>query len=148
MRKIEIHKKFINQVMKNGGKQTSEKIILKSFKELQKKSLKKSNEIIKLALLYSIPVFKFNIITNKKVKKNKKKVKEIPSFITNTNSRISLAIKFILKTIKKKKEIFYSKLNKELLLNSQKKGETIQMKNDLQKEIIKKKRYLKFYRWK
>jgi ribosomal protein S7 len=148
MRKIEIHKKFINHVMKNGGKQTSEKIILKSFKELQKKSLKKSNEIIKLALLYSIPIFKFNIITNKKVKKNKQKVKEIPSFITNTNSRISLAIKFILRTIKKKKEIFYSKLNKELLLNSQKKGETIQMKNDLQKEIIKKKRYLKFYRWK
>jgi ribosomal protein S7 len=148
MRKIGIQQKLTNHVMKNGEKKTSEKIILQSFKELQKNSLKKTNEIVKLALIYSIPVFKLNIIKNKKVKKNKQKLKEIPSFITNNNSRISLAIKFILKTIKKKKEIFYNKLNKELFLNSQKKGETIQIKNILQKEILKKKRYLKFYRWK
>jgi ribosomal protein S7 len=134
--------------MKNGKKTTSEKVILQSFKELQKNSLKKTNEIIKLALIYSIPIFKLNVIKNKKVKKKKQKLKEVPSFITNNNSRVSLAIKFILKTIKKKKEIFYNKLNKELLLNSQKKGETIQIKNILQKEILKKKRYLKFYRWK
>lgn len=146
MRKIEIKKKLINQVMKNGEKKTSEKIILQSFKELQKNSFKKTNELVKLAVIYSIPIFKLNKIKNKN--KKKKNLKEIPSFITSNNSRVSLAIKLILKTIKKKKENFYSKLNKELLLNSQQKSETIQLKNNLQKKVLTKKRYLKFYRWK
>ena len=147
MRKIEIKKKLINQVMKNGEKRTSERIILKSLKELQKNSLKRTKELIKLSLLNSTPIFKINKIKNKKNKKKKQKLKEIPSFITNNSSRISLAIKFILQSIKKKKENFYSKFNRELLLNSQQKGETIQLKNTLQKEALSNKRYLNFYRW-
>jgi ribosomal protein S7 len=147
MKNLEIKKKLINQIMLNGCKETSEKIILKSFKELQKNSLKKTKELIKLSLLNSTPIFKINKIKNKKNKKKKQKLKEIPSFITNSNSRISLAIKFILQSIKKKKENFYTKFNKELILNSQQKGETIQLKNNIQKEVISKKRYLNFYRW-
>ena len=61
-KKIEIKIKFINYLMDNGQKKTSEKILLKSLKELQKSSIKKSIRILKLALIYSIPIFKFHKI--------------------------------------------------------------------------------------
>lgn len=146
MKKLEIKKKLINHIMVDGEKKTSEKIVLNCFKELQKKSKKKTNELIKLAVISTTPVFKLHTITNKKSKK--KKIKEVPAFITNNNYRISLAIKFIINSIKRKKEHFYNKLNKELLLNSQQKGEAVQLKNSLQQKVLIKKKYLKFYRWK
>lgn len=145
MKKLEIKKKLINHIMINGEKKTSEKIILNCYKELQKKTKKKTNELIKLAVISASPIFKLHIITNKKSKK--KKVKEIPAFITNNNYRISLAIKFIISSIKKKGEHFYNKLNKEIILNSQQKGDAVQLKNNLQKKVLMRKKYLKFYRW-
>lgn len=145
MKKLEIKKKLINHIMINGEKKTSEKIILNCYKELQKKTKKKTNELIKLAVISASPIFKLHIITNKKSKK--KKVKEIPAFITNNNYRISLAIKFIISSIQKKGEHFYNKLNKEIILNSQQKGDAVQLKNNLQKKVLMRKKYLKFYRW-
>jgi ribosomal protein S7 len=146
MKKLEIKNKLINHIMINGEKKTSEKIVLDCFKELQKKNIKKTNELIKLAVISSTPIFKLHTIKNKKSKK--RKVKEIPAFITNTSYRISLAIKFIINSIGRKKESFYNKLNKEILLNSQQKGEAVQLKNNLQQKALVKKKYLKFYRWK
>lgn len=145
MKQIEIKKKFINHLMINGKKNTSEKIILQSFKELQKISLKKTNDLIKLAVIYSIPIFKLNIIRNKKSKK--RKFKEVPSFISNNSYRISLAIKFIIATINDKKENIKNKLTKEIILCSQQKGNTVLAKNNLQKNILLKKKFLNFYRW-
>lgn len=146
MKKLEIKNKLINHIMVNGKKKTSEKIVLDCFKELQKKNIKKTNELIKLAVISATPVFKLHTIKNKKSKK--RKLKEVPAFITNTNYRISLAIKFIINSIGKKKEQFYNKLNKEILLNSQQKGEAVQLKNNLQQKALVQKKYLKFYRWK
>ena len=100
-KKIKLKNKIINHLISNGKKEISEKILLKSFKELQKHSVKKSAKILKLALIYSTPIFKLHKITNKKLKKRNKKPREIPAFISNQNSRISLAIKLILKSIKK-----------------------------------------------
>jgi ribosomal protein S7 len=135
--------------MKNGEKKTSEKLFLQSFKELQKNSSKETRELIKLALLNTTPIFKLHKIKNKKLKKNK--IKEIPSFIANRQSKVSLAIKFILKSVKKKSENFYKKFKEELLLNSQNKGDAVKIKDDLQEQILQikmtNKRYFKFYRW-
>jgi len=148
MKFLEIKKKLINHLMINGEKKTSEKILLQSLKELQKSSLKQTKELIKNALAYSTPIFKLHIIENKKQKKKNRKIKEIPSFIYSNTSRVSLAIKIIIEAVKKQKHKFFAtKLNKEILLNSQQKGDAIQLKNDLQKKVLLNKRYFYFYRW-
>jgi ribosomal protein S7 len=147
MKKIEIKKKLINHIMKNGEKKTSEKVLLQSVKTLQKNCVKETQEIIKLALMYSTPIFKLHRIKNKKLKKKNRKIKEIPSFITNNNYRISSAIKLILKSVKKKPKNFFINFNKEILLTSQKKGDSIQLKDELQKQVLVNKRYFNFYRW-
>lgn len=146
MKKLEIKNKLINHIMINGEKKTSEKIVLNCLKELQKKNSKRTNELVKLAIISATPIFKLHTIKNKKSKKHK--LKEIPAFITNATYRISLAIKFIITSIKKKGEHFYKKLNKEILLNSQQKGEAVQLKNNLQQKALLQKKFLKFYRWK
>jgi ribosomal protein S7 len=147
MRKIEIKKKLLNQIMKNGEKKTSEKNLMQSFKTLQKNCGKETKELLKLAIIYSIPIFKLHIIKNKKLKKKKRKTKEIPLFITNSQYRISAAIKFILTAVKIAPRKFFTSFSKEILLNSQKKGDAIKIKNDLQKHVLINKRYFKFYRW-
>lgn len=147
MRKIfEIKKKFINHFMKNGKKTTSEKILLNSLKELQKISSKQSEELIKNAVINSLPVFTIHKIENKKQKKKKRKIKEIPFFIVNSKSRISLAIKLIIESLKKQSS-FFKDFNKEILANNQQKGSSIQLKEELQKKVIYNKRYFRFYRW-
>jgi ribosomal protein S7 len=147
MRKqFEIKKKFINHFMKNGKKTTSEKILLNSLKELQKISSKQSEELIKNAVINSLPVFTIHKIENKKQKKKKRKIKEIPFFIVNSKSRISLAIKLIIESLKKQSS-FFKDFNKEILANNQQKGSSIQLKAELQKKVIYNKRYFRFYRW-
>lgn len=147
-KKINIQKKFINHLMKNGEKKTSEKILLKSLKTLQKNSIKKSQKIYQLALIHSTPIFKLHKISNKKLKKRTKKVREIPTFISNKQSKISLAIKLILKNLKRKENLrSYQELKKEILSSATEKSNTIQIKNELQKHILTKKRYFLYYRW-
>lgn len=154
MKNIEIKKKIINHLMRKGKKKTSEKILLQSLKELQKESFKQTKNLIKLALTFSMPIFKLTIIEYKKKKKKKKKkskVKEIPVFITNNQSRISFTIKFILKIFKKNPpKSFHNQFCKEILLHSQYKGETILIKDEIQKKVLllqKKKRYFRSYKW-
>lgn len=149
MMAIQIKTKLLNHLTKSGEKSTSEKILLKSLKKLQKESNKQTKEIIKTALIHSTPVFKVHVIENKKQRKKNRKIKKIPYFIVNNNARISLAIKFIMEVIKKKKsKPLYSKLKHEILLNSQQKGESIEIKTELQKQVLINKRYFNFYRWK
>ena len=144
---INIQKKLINHLIIDGEKKTSEKILLKSLKILQKNSFKKYKKIFQLALTYSTPIFKLHKISNKKLKKRTKKIREIPAFISNKQLRTSLAIKLVLRNIKKEKNLkFYQELKKEILLNATNKNNTIQLKNDLQKRILNKKRYFLFYR--
>ena len=100
-KRIEIRNKIINHLIVSGKKETGEKVLLKSFKEIQKDSKKRSQELVKLGIIYSTPTFKLHRIENKKQKKRNKKVREIPAFINDKTARISLAIKFILATLKK-----------------------------------------------
>lgn len=149
MTKFEVKKKIINHLVKNGEKKTSEKLLLQSFKELQKESKKQSETLIKLSLANSTPIFKLHKIENKKQRKKNRKIKEIPSFLSSNKARISLAIKFILKvTNRNKTKKYFEKLNKEILLNISQTGEASIVKNDLQKQVLLNKRYFQFYKWK
>ena len=146
-RKIKIKNKIINHLMLDGVKETSEKILLKSFKELQKSSKKQSKKLIELAIIFATPIFKVHKITNKKRKK--KNIKEIPTIIATKRAKISLAIKFILTTLKNKKSnYFYKEFNKEILLNVKNEGSAIQIKNEVQKQVLLKKHFFSYYRWK
>lgn len=144
-KKIKLKNKIINHLISNGKKEISEKILLKSFKELQKSSKKQPEKLIKLALIFSTPVFKIYKITNKK---RKKKIKEVPTIINTKKARISLAIKFILTTLKtKKSNYFYIKLHNEIFLTLKNEGSAIQIKNKIQKQALLNKHFFYFYRW-
>lgn len=111
---MKIKTKIINHFVMNGEKKTSEKILLKSLKELQKFSKKQSKILIQLALVYTTPVFR----TYKKISKNRKKlIKEFPIIVINKKTRVSLAIKFILIAALENKKMndCYIKLYKSIL---------------------------------
>lgn len=146
MRKIELQGKLLNHIMQNGNKSTGEKLLLNSFKNLQQDCNKRTKEIFKLAIINATPVFKIHTIKNKKMKKKKRKIKEIPVFITNQQLRSSLALKLILKTLKKKPSFFLS-FTSEILLSSQSKSNSIELKDLIQKQVLNQKKYFRFFRW-
>jgi ribosomal protein S7 len=146
---LKIKTKFANHLMLDGGKKISEKIILKSFKNLQKISKKQINNVMKLSLLYATPIFKLHKISNKKVKKNKKKIRVIPAFIPKIITRISLGIKYILFNINKKKtnKFLFNKLQEEILIIAQNNGAFLEIKKETQQQTLLNKRYFRYYRW-
>ena len=145
---MKIKNKLLNHITIDGNKKTSEKLLLKSFKKLQKDSKKQSKKIFQLAIINSTALFKLNMY---KIKKRKKaKIKEIPTFIQNQYNRTSFALKQILckKIRNKNTNKFFIKLKNEILLTSQQKSSIIEAKNNIQKKIPLKKRFFAFYRWK
>jgi ribosomal protein S7 len=146
-KKIQIKNKLINHITKNGEKKTSEKLLLKSLKKLQKTSKKQVKALLQLCILNSTPIFKLHTSSNKKQKKRNKKIREMPTFIVRPEIRTSLSIKFILSNKEKMSKNFYSELTKKVLLTTQSKSGPISSKNELQKKIILNKRYLTYYRW-
>jgi ribosomal protein S7 len=145
LKKKHIKNKIINNLLTDGKKNTGERIVLKSLKELQKYSNKQSKKLIQLSIISVLPTFKVHKISNKKNKK--KKIKEIPSFIYNKNARISLAIKIILNRVEKENCNFFTGFKQEITLNSQLKSSSIDVKNELQKQALIKKHYLINYKW-
>ena len=141
LKKKNIKTKIINFLMKNGKRNKGEKIIVKTFKELQKYSTKQSKKLLQLSVIASLPTTKTYKIRNKKNKK-KTLIREVPIFIKKKTLKISLAIKFILKAISKKKNNFFTKFKQEIILNSQFKSTSITFKNELQKQSLIKKHYL------
>jgi ribosomal protein S7 len=147
-KKLEIRNKLINHITLNGEKKTSEKILLKSFKTLQKYSTKQTNEILKLAIINSTSTFKLHKISNKKRKKKNRKVREIPSFISKPDFRTSLSLRFILYSMSKRKSSnFYFKFKEEILLAAKAKSNSVLIKTELQKQILVNKRFFRYYRW-
>jgi ribosomal protein S7 len=144
--KLEMRDKIINHFLTHGEKGICENSLLKSFKELQRHSSKSSARLVQLAVMYSLPLFKLHKMVKKR--KKKKTVREMPAFILNEKARISLAIKFIMASVKKRTaNDFYVKLKHEILLTSQNKGSAIDAKTELQKQVLLKKRFFRFYRW-
>jgi small subunit ribosomal protein S7 len=147
-KKINLAKKLSNRLLINGKKKISENIILKSFKCLQKESTKETKKVFQLAIINTSPTFKIHKISNKKKKKGQK-FREIPAFISTADSRSSLAIKFLLKDSTKKpyKKIF-DNLAKEIITAAKLQGNSINSKNELQKQVLDKRHFFKYYRWK
>ena len=139
--------KIINVLMLSGKKSTGEKILLKSAKKLQKLSNKHFKTIIQMAIINSTSTFKLN---EQIVKKGKRKtVRSIPSFVTTDQLRIMLSLKLIKNAALKSKgsNEFYESLSNEILMASSLKGQSINIKTDLQKQILANKRYLAKFYW-
>lgn len=145
-KKMQVKDKLINHLMINGNKKTSEKILIKSFKKLQKDTQKRSSKLLQLALINSTPIFKLHV--HKIKKKRKKKTKEIPVFISNINYRTSSAIKLIMSNKNKKSNKFFNELKEEIFLASQKKGLGLETKASAQKQIVVLKKKLFSFKWK
>ena len=143
---LNIKNKILNHLTTNGKKETCEKTFLKSSKSLQKSLLKNYRELIKIGILNASSIISVKQV---KLKKGKKKhVKEYP-FVLDSKNRISLAIKLILDTVKKKENkpfYLYTNLKQEIIANSQNNSNTIKKKDDLQKNTLLKKQYA-YYRW-
>jgi ribosomal protein S7 len=140
-------KKLWNHVTKSGKKQISERMVAKSFKLSQKSQKKNLNEIIKLSIMSSIPAFKIVKLTNKK--RRKKSIREIPTFVSNHESRISWSLKNVIKGIaqKTKRSTLATELKKEYFLLAQSESKVVTLKDDIQNRSLKEKKYFRFYRW-
>jgi ribosomal protein S7 len=144
-KKIKLKNKLVNHLLKNGNKKTCETILLKSFKNIQKISQKPHKKTIKLAIINSASTFR--VVKLQQKNRKKKSVKEIPTFIPNTFERISWALKFIVNSSKKQNtNKFYKKLEQELIINSQNKGNAVKHKIELHKQILTKKRLFLYFR--
>ena len=136
-----LQNQIINYLIIDGNKQTSENLILKSFKLIQKDYNKSHKELFKSAIINSSP-----IVNNKQIKRKRKQTKEFP-FILKKPIRISQAIKLILKILKNKSETtFYKKLNSELIIASKNTGNSIKNKKEIHEHAFIKKKYAN-YRW-
>ena len=134
--------KIFNHLMLNGNKKTCEKFFLKSLKLIQKFSIKNHKNLIKLAIINSTPAIAIKQIK----KKRKKNIKEFP-FLLSKKIRISLAVKDILTTSKKKESKNLDIILKQKIIeSSQHKSTTIDKKNALQEYALSKKKYI-HYRW-
>lgn len=145
---IRIRSKLVNHLTLNGKKETSENLFLNSIKDIQKNSKKCSSAIFQIAIVYSTPIFKLHKIKLKK--RRKKRVLEIPGFFQQTTTRISTALKFIVRNSKKslKHSSYNNSLSNEILTFSKTKGETQILKKESQKSALANKRFFKYYRWK
>lgn len=142
MRITGVKTKIVNQIMVNGAKSTSEKILINAFKKLQKTTFKKNGlGIVKLSLAKSSPIFFI-----KTIKRKRKRTIEFP-FILKPNLRLSYGIKILtsLDKIKNTKE-FYKKFTQELLQSSQNVSKSVVKKEFLHKEAFAKKKFSN-YRW-
>ena len=141
-------KTLTNHITKKGQKDTIEKILTKSFKQIQKQQKKNVTNIIKISVFSFIPTFRMIQLTNKR--RRKKSVQQIPAFLSNNKSRSSWGLKNLtnLSTQEITKTNLLSKLKNRFLLNTlQSEDKSIKLDNNQQSEISKKKKYLKYYRW-
>jgi ribosomal protein S7 len=144
---LNLKTKIINTLMVSGRKKTGEKILLKFAKRLQKSTDKNFKNLVQLAIINSTPAFKLN---EQVVKKGKRKAVRIsPSFIMKDSLRVMTSLKFIKNaTTKNKSSIsFYETFVKEILASSILKSQSVDKKNELQKQILINKRYLSKFRW-
>lgn len=147
MRILNFKAKIVNILMTNGKKNTGEKILLKFAKNLQKLSNKHFKKLVQLAIINSTSIFKVN---EQIVKRGKRKTtRKIPSFILSDSFRTTFSLKSIKSAVVKSKRAncFYEGLSNEVLMASSLKGQSIEKRIDLQKQILANKRYLAKFKW-
>lgn len=139
--------KFGNTLMIHGEKKTGEKIILKFAKRLQKTTNKNIKNIIQLSIINTTSTFKIN---EQVVKKGKRKSTRFnPSFLKNELLRIATTLKTLKSVVSKnqKAAYFYEKFTNEVLASVNLKGQSVDRKNEIQKQIITNKKYFSKFRW-
>nr|WPV72405.1 ribosomal protein S7 [Navicula sp.] len=142
MNKNKLKRKTINHILKNGKKQISEKILKNSVKSVQKFQKKSHNEILKLAIFNSMPTFRIIKL------KRRKSLLEIPAYLSSYKYRASWGLKYLTKTLTSNSNlIFYKQLKTKILSNASSTNETAKPKDEVQKNVLKKKKYFKHYRW-
>ena len=93
LKKKSIKNYIINSIIKCGKKSLSEKLLLKTFKEIQKHTKKNTKQLVKLAIIKQISIISIKELSNKKFRRRSKLV-SIPYIIKSTN-RIGLAVKLL-----------------------------------------------------
>ena len=139
--------KTVNILMKGGKKNTGEKILTKSLKLTHKSTTQKTISVFHSAVVNSSSAFK---ISEQAVKKGKRKsTKTIPSFIISDSKRITNTIKLLkgISSKNKNSNHLYQNLSLELLSSAASKSQTVDQKNNIQKQILMNKRYLTKFRW-
>lgn len=137
-KQINLKIKMFNLLMVDGKKQTREKEIFKTFKNLQKTNEKNHNEILKQAIVNLTPTTQIRQIRKKK----RKSIKEFP-YILNKRNRLSLGLKFMLQTSTRSSD---RALSSELILLAGKKSEKIRVKESNHVLALNEKKY-SFFRW-
>jgi ribosomal protein S7 len=134
-------KKLISYVQLDGKKHLSENIFLKISKNLQKCSTKNCKNLINLTLIFSMPIFKTDVLTKNKQKKNF-------SILYKNKSRIFSTMKFLFQTIKKKKHsnIFYKSFYKAIMAVLKNNSFILVTKKKIQEPIFLKKHFFVYYR--
>lgn len=144
---IELKKKLTNHITKSGKKFTSEKAVTRSFKAAQKSQKKNHGKVAKLSLINTIPIFKIVKLTNKK--RRNKSIREIPTLVSNYKARVSLGLKYLIKTVNAQstKSTFYEKFKSELISGATLGNNAIAIKDNIQTKALAEKKYFRFYRW-
>ena len=139
--------KIINILMNSGKKNIGEKILLKSFKSLQRSSTRRALTVFCMSVVNSTSAFKINEQATKKGKR--KAVKIVPSFVINDSLRIANTLKSIkrISTKSRGSHPFYQSFLVELLSISDSKSKVIEQKIKIQRQILTNKRYLTKFRW-
>ena len=142
-----LKEKVLNHILYKGQKKTSEKIIKKSLKSIQKIQERPHNDIIKLAIINSTPMFRIIKLKNSRRRK-KKQTKEVPAFLSTYTFRASWSLKYLTKTLNKREDrTFVKNFNNEIMLDAKHQGNAVRLKNELQEQALKKKKYFRNYRW-
>lgn len=133
---------LINLSMINGNKKTSEKLLFKSFKKLQKNFYKKNlKHLIKSGVINSAP-----ILFLKTIKRSRKRSMEFP-FLLNTHLRLFYGIKSIIKNCSNKKtKPFYLNFETEFINSVKNTSLSVSKKKELYQEASTKKKFAN-YRW-
>lgn len=145
---LKVREKMANIFLINGNKKTTEKLILKSVKELQKRSNKKTSDILKKSFIDTAPFFRVN---SQKMRKGKRKsVRDIPKFIENSTGRQAFAVKNFKKVLNNSASSvkLYQKFSQEIIeVLSSASSKSLVNKSSLYGQVLNNKRYLLNFRW-
>lgn len=138
-----IKKILLNNLMKNGAKSISEKLLLRTVKLIQKRLLnKKFEDTVKLAIINNSPH-----VFLKNVKRRKREPLKIP-FLLNNGKRISYATKLVISEclLAKSGLRFSEKMYSEFLNSAKFEGNSLKKTEELLKSAFVNKKFSN-YRW-
>ena len=144
---MKIKQNIYNLIMKNGKKQTSEKLFLKSLKLTQKYSkFKNSTDIIKISIVNNAPLTKIKIFSRNKKRRNKHSI-TFPYLLT-FNQKILVSIKNLISESRntKNSKKFFENFSNEVVNTCNKKNKTVEKLTGEHNEAFLKKKFAN-YRW-